>query len=160
MKYSYCCSNPVKIRALKWRDSRVPLLDEVDCTILEPWWWNSWYLYLLTSSIWPIVKKCSQQLVLRYFETDPNRTPRQISHRSFHQRSHSYAVFSSSLLNLASVPSSTRLYHCDFLSLQPWMCTLFAGHLEQLAVHQKGYLKGCLAVWLYFHSRSEFCTRL
>ena len=119
----------------KWWDSSVPLIPYVDCTVLGLWWRSSGYIHLLTSSIWPFVKQGSQHLIFRYCQNNPTSTSRQLRYGPFHQHSHSYAVLSTRLLNLASVPCSTTQCYCDFLSLQLRLCTLFAEHLEQIAVH-------------------------
>ena len=142
----------------QWLYSNVPLLAEVNCSFLEPWWRNSRYLHLLTSSIWPIVKQCSQQSLLRYCETDPKRTSRQLRRRPFHQRSHIHSPLLSKKLSLASVPSSTTPYCCDFPSVQLWLCSLFTRHLKYVAVHEKSFLEDCWAVWLDLHYQSGLCT--
>ena len=125
----------------KWRDTGVPLLAEVDFIFLEPWWWNSGYIHLLTSSVWPAVRQCSQQLVLCYCETGPKRTLRQLHKRPFNQHSHSHALLPTELLNLASVPTSTTEFCCDFLSVQLGLCSSLLGNSSSSLLIRRSFGK-------------------
>ena len=76
VQWNTCTAQAIQLESARWRwrDSSVLLPAEVDCTILEAWWRNSGYLHFLTSSVRPVRKQCSQQLVLHYCETGAKRT--------------------------------------------------------------------------------------
>ena len=136
MKCSYCSSNPFETSALK--------MAELKCA---PACWsqlyNSWVLMktFWTPSPTDIFGLANCQTMLTTVGTSLLRSRSKTSSSPIPSAFAHSCHIGIKLLKLSSVSSSTTQYCCKFLSLQLWLCTLFAGHLEQLTVHYKIFLK-------------------